>query len=119
MTMQATQEMMDAKPQAAADGAGDGALRVATAKVTKVSIVIPVYNEEATVQELVGLVVRAPLPAGLRRAGIPASHCAQGPAGAELGPPPRNVPGRAGRGVSKPGEPGERGTLWDGGTVRT
>jgi hypothetical protein len=28
----------------------------------KLSIVIPVYNEEATVQYLVGLVVRAPLP---------------------------------------------------------
>ena len=38
-----------------------------TATKTKVSIVIPVYNEEATVQQLVGLVVRAALPPGCTR----------------------------------------------------
>ena len=35
------------------------------APVRTISIVIPVYNEEATVQDLVGLVVKAPLPAGV------------------------------------------------------
>jgi glycosyltransferase involved in cell wall biosynthesis len=40
---------------------------VKTAVLTKVSIVIPVYNEEETVQTLVSLVVNAPIPGGLRR----------------------------------------------------
>ena len=44
----------------------DGPLRPKTHTLTKVSIVIPVYNEEATIQHLVGLVVKAPLPDGLR-----------------------------------------------------
>jgi glycosyltransferase involved in cell wall biosynthesis len=35
--------------------------------IRKVSIVIPVYNEENTVQKLVGMVVAAPLPGGLPR----------------------------------------------------
>ena len=33
----------------------------------ELSIVIPVYNEEATVQDLVRLVVKAPLPQGIDR----------------------------------------------------
>src|SRR5437762_138166 len=33
----------------------------------KISIVVPVYNEESTVQELIGLVVRAPLPPNCTR----------------------------------------------------
>ena len=33
----------------------------------KVSIVIPVYNEQLTVQKLIGLVVAAPLPEGVER----------------------------------------------------
>jgi len=37
------------------------------APVRKLSIVIPVYNEEATIQYLVGLVVHAPLQAGVAR----------------------------------------------------
>lgn len=35
--------------------------------LTKVSIVIPVYNEQLTVQKLIGLVVAAPLPEGVER----------------------------------------------------
>jgi hypothetical protein len=34
-------------------------------QVRKLSIVIPVYNEEATIHELVGLVAHADLPDGL------------------------------------------------------
>ena len=33
-----------------------------TAVKTKVSIVIPVYNEKATLREIIKLVVQAPLP---------------------------------------------------------
>src|SRR5690349_18098654 len=33
----------------------------------KVSVVIPVYNEQATVQQIVRRVVEAPLPAGMTR----------------------------------------------------
>src|SRR5947208_8412152 len=33
----------------------------------KVSVVIPIYNEQQTVQKLIGLVVRAPLPPGCTR----------------------------------------------------
>ncbi len=40
---------------------------VPSEKLTKLSVVIPVYNEEATVQALVSLVVNAPIPGGLRR----------------------------------------------------
>src|SRR5437868_4620647 len=43
-------------PEAAAFN--DGPLRPKTARLTKVSIVIPVYNEEATIQFLVGLVAK-------------------------------------------------------------
>jgi len=45
------------------------------AQITKVSIVIPVYNEEATVQHLVGLVVNAALPRGVKREIICVNDC--------------------------------------------
>ncbi len=35
--------------------------------MTKVSVVIPVFNEEATIEKLLGRVVAAPLPGGLER----------------------------------------------------
>ncbi|MDP9172928.1 MAG: glycosyltransferase family 2 protein [Planctomycetota bacterium] len=53
-------------------------------KLFKVSIVIPVYNEEATIQKLVGLVVAAPLPAGLRREIICVNDCSKDGTGAKL-----------------------------------
>jgi len=43
----------------------DGPLRPKINQMTKVSIVIPVYNEANTVQDLVRLVVNAPLPPGV------------------------------------------------------
>jgi glycosyltransferase involved in cell wall biosynthesis len=43
----------------------------------KVSIVIPVYNEEATVQELIRMVVEAPLPPGLAREIICVNDCSK------------------------------------------
>ena len=49
----------------------------------KVSIIIPVYNEEATIQELIGLVVRAPIPAGLSRDIICVNDCSKDGTGAK------------------------------------
>jgi glycosyltransferase involved in cell wall biosynthesis len=53
------------------------AARVHTQKLTKVSIVIPVYNEEATVQTLVSLVVNAKIPGGLMREVICVNDCSK------------------------------------------
>ena len=55
----------------------DGPLRPKTNVLTKVSIVIPVYNEEATVQDLVRLVVKAPLPQGVTREIIMVNDCSK------------------------------------------
>jgi glycosyltransferase involved in cell wall biosynthesis len=55
----------------------DGPLRPKTNQMTKVSIVIPVYNEEATVQDLVRLVVKAPLPPGVTREIICVNDCSK------------------------------------------
>lgn len=45
--------------------------------IRRVSIVIPIYNEGATVQELVGLVVNAPLPEQLEREIICINDCSR------------------------------------------
>jgi len=49
-----------------------------------VSIVIPVYNEEATIHELVGLVVNAPLPNNMARQIICVNDCSTDNTGAKL-----------------------------------
>ena len=51
---------------------------------SKVSIVIPVYNEESTVQELIGMVVEAPLPPGLSREIICVNDCSKDGTGKKL-----------------------------------
>jgi glycosyltransferase involved in cell wall biosynthesis len=51
---------------------------------SKVSIVIPVYNEEATVQELIRMVVDAPLPPGLSREIICVNDCSKDGTGKKL-----------------------------------
>jgi glycosyltransferase involved in cell wall biosynthesis len=50
----------------------------------KLSIVIPVYNEEATVQDLVRLVVDAPIPGGLAREIICVNDCSTDGTAAKL-----------------------------------
>jgi len=62
----------------------DGPLRPKTNVVTKVSIVIPVYNEEATVQDLVRLVVKAPLPGNVKREIIIVNDCSKDNTAAKL-----------------------------------
>ena len=55
----------------------DGPLRKPVSKITKASIVIPVYNEEATIQLLIALVVNARLPDGVRREIIIVNDCSK------------------------------------------
>jgi len=52
--------------------------------VTKVSIVIPVYNEEKTIHHLVRLVAEARLPDGIRREIICVNDCSSDGTGAKL-----------------------------------
>jgi len=70
----------------------DGPLRPKTNVLTKVSIVIPVYNEEATVQDLVRLVVNAPLPEGVTREIIMVNDCSKDGTKAKLDELPRLCP---------------------------
>jgi glycosyltransferase involved in cell wall biosynthesis len=53
-------------------------------RAVKLSIVIPVYNEEATIQELIGLVLDAPVPAGVVRELICVNDCSKDGTGAKL-----------------------------------
>jgi glycosyltransferase involved in cell wall biosynthesis len=55
----------------------DITLEPKAAVLTKVSIVIPVYNEAATIQYLVGKVIRAPLPPNLEREIICVNDCSK------------------------------------------
>src|SRR5580704_14105668 len=62
----------------------DGAPAKTHPVLTKVSIVIPVYNEEATIQYLVSLVVAAPMPTGLAREIIIVNDCSTDGTAAKL-----------------------------------
>ena len=57
------------------------------------SIVIPVYNEGGTVQDLVRRVVEAPLPAGLGREIVCVNDCSKDDTGAKLDQLPGIFPG--------------------------
>lgn len=88
--------------------------RMETAKLTKVSIVIPVYNEEATVQTLVSLVVNAPIPGGLRREIIVVNDCSKDGTGKKLDELPKLFPQADFRIVHKPVNEGKGAALRDG-----
>ncbi len=87
---------------------------VPTEKLTKVSIVIPVYNEEATVQMLVSLVVNAPLPGGLRREIICVNDCSKDQTAAKLDELSKLFPDTDFRIVHKPVNQGKGAALRDG-----
>jgi glycosyltransferase involved in cell wall biosynthesis len=93
---------------------GEGHAVVAAPVITKVSIVIPVYNEEATVQELVGLVVRAPLPRGVGREIICVNDCSKDGTAAKLDELPRLFPDTDFRIIHKPENQGKGAALRDG-----
>jgi glycosyltransferase involved in cell wall biosynthesis len=57
------------------------------------SIVIPVYNEGPTVQDLVRYVVEAPLPAGIEREIVCVNDCSKDDTGAKLDELPSLFPG--------------------------
>lgn len=85
-----------------------------TRVITKVSIVIPVYNEEATVQYLIGLVVAAPLPKGLTREIICVNDCSKDNTAAKLDELPRLFPDTQFRIFHKPVNEGKGAALRDG-----
>jgi glycosyltransferase involved in cell wall biosynthesis len=73
-------------------GADGPDVQVEAPVVTKVSIVIPVYNEEHTVQKLVGLVVRAPLPTGVTREIVCVNDCSKDGTAGKLDELPKLFP---------------------------
>lgn len=80
----------------------------------KVSIVIPVYNEERTVQTLVALVVKAPLPQGLGRQIVCVNDCSRDGTGAKLDELSALHPGVEFKIVHKPQNEGKGAALRDG-----
>lgn len=81
---------------------------------TKLSIVIPVYNEEATVQHLIGLVVRAPLPPGMTREIICVNDCSKDGTARKLDELPALFPGVDFQIRHKPVNEGKGAALRDG-----
>src|SRR5690348_5978531 len=76
-TLPAPAPQAEPAPEAQTPAHLDGPLRPQLNRLTKVSVVIPVYNDETTIQLLVGLVARAPLPDGLRREIIIVNDCSK------------------------------------------
>ena len=83
-------------------------------RLKKLSIVIPVYNEEATVQELVRLVVQAVLPAHLDKEIICVNDCSKDGSGTKLDELPALFPGQDFKIVHKPVNQGKGAALRDG-----
>ena len=80
----------------------------------KLSIVIPVYNEEATVQELVRLVVQAILPAHMDKEIICVNDCSNDGSGRKLDELPALFPGQQFKIIHKPVNQGKGAALRDG-----
>jgi len=92
----------------------DGPLRPKTNVMTKVSIVIPVYNEESTVQDLVRLVVKAPLPPGVTREIICVNDCSKDKTSEKLDQLPKIFPDTEFKIMHKPVNQGKGAALRDG-----
>jgi glycosyltransferase involved in cell wall biosynthesis len=99
-------------PAHAPGHAPDGA--VAPAVVTKLSIVMPVYNEAGTVEQIVGLVVDAPLPRGVGREIICVNDCSTDGSKEKLDQLPAKFPGTDFVIVHKPVNEGKGAALRDG-----
>jgi glycosyltransferase involved in cell wall biosynthesis len=82
--------------------------------LAKVSIVIPVYNEGPTVQNLIRLVVEAPLPAGLTREIICVNDCSRDNTAAKLDELSTIFPGVSFQVFHKPVNQGKGAALRDG-----
>jgi glycosyltransferase involved in cell wall biosynthesis len=85
----------------------------------KVSIVIPVYNEEATVQTLVARVVNAPLLPDMTRQIICVNDCSKDGTAAKLDELSQLFPGAEIRVMHKPVNQGKGAALRDGFTLAT
>jgi glycosyltransferase involved in cell wall biosynthesis len=85
-----------------------------TATLTKVSVVIPVYNEQDTIQMLIGLVVKAPLPKGLKREIIIVNDCSKDKTGPKLDELPKIFPDVEFKIFHKPVNEGKGAALRDG-----
>jgi glycosyltransferase involved in cell wall biosynthesis len=83
-------------------------------QVRKLSIVIPVYNEEATIQQLAGLVVNAPLQEGLTREIICVNDCSKDGTAAKLDQLPALFPAVEFKIQHKPVNEGKGAALRDG-----
>ena len=92
----------------------DGPLRAKTRVLTKLSVVIPVYNEAATVQDLIGLVVRAPIQPGLSREIICVNDCSTDGTAAKLDELPKLFPDVEFHIFHKPVNEGKGAALRDG-----
>lgn len=79
-----------------------------------VSIVIPIYNEQNTIQHLIGLVVAAPLPEGVRRQIICVDDCSRDGTGAKLDELAGLFPGVDIQVFHKPVNQGKGAALRDG-----
>jgi glycosyltransferase involved in cell wall biosynthesis len=115
MTMEA--QRVETQTAAAAKLTGVSAgdpLRRPALVVTKVSIVIPVYNEETTIQRLVELVVEAPMPKGLARELIIVNDCSTDGTKGKLEQLKGLFPGTEIRVIHKPVNQGKGAALRDG-----
>lgn len=86
----------------------------AAGKPTKLSVVIPVYNEQATFQELVRRVVVAPLLPGIVREIVCVNDCSTDGTAAKIDELPKLFPGEDFKIVHKPVNQGKGAALRDG-----
>jgi glycosyltransferase involved in cell wall biosynthesis len=114
MTVEAPTSQPQQAPKPVTGATVDGPLRRTRMVITKVSVVIPVYNEEATIQDLVRLVVDAPLPKGLVREIIIVNDCSTDGTGAKLDQLKTLFPETEIRVVHKPVNQGKGAALRDG-----
>jgi glycosyltransferase involved in cell wall biosynthesis len=89
-------------------------MSTAVEPLRKVTIVIPVYNEESTIQHLVGLVVAAELPDGLTREIICVNDCSTDGTAGRLDELPRLHDGVEFKIFHKPVNEGKGAALRDG-----
>jgi glycosyltransferase involved in cell wall biosynthesis len=97
-----------------AGGGYDLPLHATMPTLTKVSIVVPVYNEAKTIQELIGLVVHANLPDALTREIICVDDCSSDGTAAKLDELPQLFPGVEFKILHKPVNQGKGAALRDG-----
>jgi glycosyltransferase involved in cell wall biosynthesis len=98
--------------QAGGDGSATPERRSAT--ITKLSIVIPVYNEFATIEVLIDRVVQAPLQQGIAREIICVNDCSTDGTGTKLDALPRRYPDIEFRVIQKTVNEGKGAALRDG-----